>query len=145
MAHYYGIAKEVLTDLNKIDYLVVTSGTSGTLMGLSKRFKKYSPLTKIISVFPKEGYGIQGIQNPQSDFIGKIYHQDKMVKQYVINQKSAFKTTRVLAHQEGLFLGMSSGAALYVGLQVAKKIDSGNIVVISPDRGEKYLSTKLYN
>ncbi len=143
-AHHQGIAKEILDEVKDIHTIVIASGTSGTLMGFVKRFKKSSPKTKIVGVFPQGNYQIQGIQNPKEDFIGKIYHEKVVDEKVIVDIKDAFSIVKKIARIEGLFLGMSSGASLFVANQIAKNIKQGNIVAISPDRGERYLSTDLY-
>lgn len=143
-AHYHGIAKEILKEIPNIDYLVAGIATAGTITGIAKRLKKYSPKTKIIGVLPPAGYKIQGLQNPQKDFSGNLYKKDLMDKHFHVSKEAAFKMARKVAKKEGLFVGMSSGAALFAASQVIKSIKSGNIVVIIPDRGEKYLSTELF-
>lgn len=143
-AHYQGIALEIINEVPHIDYLVAGVGTSGTIMGIVNRFKKDSPKTKIIGVFPPGGYKIQGLQNPQKDFSGNIYNGSLINKHFYVSKEEAFAMTREVAVKEGLFVGMSSGAALFAAIQTGKSLKTGNIVVILPDRGEKYLSTELF-
>ncbi len=143
-AHYHGIASEILKDVPKIDYLIAGIGTSGTIMGISARFRKDSPDTKIIGVIPPAGYKIQGLQNPCEDFRGEIYHDNLLDERFRVSVQEAFGMTKKTAVTEGLFTGMSSGAALYAACKKADSLISGNIVVIIPDRGEKYLSTGLF-
>ena len=100
--------------------------------------------TKIVAVFSEGGYKVQGLQNPQQDFIGQIYKISAEFTTVTVKAKEAYDMSRKIAIKEGLLLGMSSGAALYVSRQIAKKINHGNIVAVSPDRGEKYLSTALF-
>jgi len=144
LAHYHSTAPELLSQLPKIDYLIAGLGTSGTIMGLAKRFKKDSPSTKIIGVLPPGGYQIQGLQNPYKDFKGKIVDINKLDQIIEISEKEAYTTTRLAGQKEGLFIGMSSGAAL-AAVQKTQPSHNSNIVIILPDRGEKYLSTKLFN
>ncbi len=143
-AHYQGIAPEILHEVPNIDYLIAGIGTSGTIIGIANRFKEDSPQTKIIGVFPPTGYKIQGLQNPQKDFSGDIYNNNLIDKHFHISKEGAFEMTRKVAKEEGLFVGMSSGAALFAASQTGGLLKKGNIVVIIPDRGEKYLSTKLF-
>jgi len=143
-AHYYGTASEILNQIPNIDYLVAGVGTSGTIMGIANRFKKESPRTKIIGVFPPGGYQIQGIQNPKEDFSGEIYNENLIDEHFLVSKEDAFAMSKKTAKEEGLFAGMSSGAALFAATQKAESLQSGNIVVIIPDRGEKYLSTQLF-
>lgn len=143
-AHYHGIASEILREVPHVDYLVAGVGTSGTIIGIANKFKKDSPNTKITAVIPPAGYQIQGIQNPQKDFYGSIY-KDSLVDKYLhVSKEGAFAMTRKVAKKEGLFLGMSSGAALFAANEISKSLKNGNVVVIIPDRGEKYLSTELF-
>ncbi len=144
LAHYSDIAPEILGQVDDIDYLVAGIGTAGTIMGIAYRFKQESPRTKIIGVAPTGGYGIQGLQNPRKDFSGDIYNRDFLYQQVSVSEEEAFSTARELAEKEGIFAGMSSGAALFAAKNIAERIDSGKIVVIIPDRGEKYLSTGLF-
>jgi len=144
-AHYNGIAPELLGQLSPIDYLIAGTGTSGTLMGIAQRFKEESPQTKIIEVNPPGGYKIQGLQNPIEDFKGKIYAPDLIEEKIEVSTQEAYRTANQIARTEGLFVGMSSGAFLFVAQKISRQIKSGNIVIILPDRGEKYLSTALFN
>jgi len=143
-AHYHGIAQEILNEVSHIDYLVAGIGTSGTIIGIANRFKKDSPKTKIIGVFPPAGYKIQGLQNPQKDFNGDIYRDNVLDKRFYVSEEEAFAMARKVATKEGLFVGMSSGAALFVASQIGISLKNVNIVVILPDRGERYLSTELF-
>jgi len=143
-SHYLGLAEEILLEVKDIKMLIAGVGTSGTIMGIAKKFKEKSPNTKIIGVLPPSGYKIQGIQNPTEDFFGNIYHSELIDKYIPVSVEDAYKATRRISKKEGLFLGMSSGAALFVALQKIKNLKKGNVVVIFPDRGEKYLSTDLF-
>ncbi len=145
LSHYHGIAPELINQVPSIDYLVSGIGTSGTIVGIANRFKKDSPDTKIVGVLPPSGYKIQGIQNPGQDFHGQIF-DEKLVDEYIdVSVEEAYSMARKIAETQGLFVGMSSGAALSVAYRLASSIDRGTIVVIIPDRGEKYLSTPLFH
>ncbi len=143
-AHYHGTASEILQEVPNIDYLIAGIGTSGTIIGIANRFKKDSPKTKIIGVLPPAGYKIQGIQNPKKDFSGDIYKNNLIDEYRQVSKEDAFTMARKVATQEGLFVGMSSGAALIAASQTSQSLKAGNMVVIIPDRGEKYLSTELF-
>jgi cysteine synthase len=143
-AHYYGIGPEILQEISSPDYFIAGIGTSGTIMGIARRLKKDSPRTKIIGIIPPGGYKIQGLQNPQKDFIGKI-HKKNLIDDYLeVSKENAFATTRKIAKTEGIFMGMSSGANIFAAEQIGQNLKKGNIVTIIPDRGEKYLSTELF-
>ena len=143
-AHFHGIASEILQEIPNIDYLFAGVGTAGTITGIASRFKRDSPSTKIVGVYPPAGYVLQGLQNPQKDFIGNIYKDILIDQQIHVSKEDAFKMTRRVAREEGLFVGMSSGAALFAARQTSQLLHKANMVVIIPDRGEKYLSTELF-
>ena len=145
IAHYEGTAQEIWRQTNgEIDYFVSTVGTSGTLMGVATYLKKYKPDVKIVSAEPKKGHYIQGLKNMEEAIVPELYDREKIDEIIMIDTEKAFETARQIVKQEGIFVGMSSGAAMLAALEVAKKIKSGNVVTIFPDRGEKYLSTDLF-
>jgi len=144
-AHYEATADEIWKDTaGKIDYFVSSIGTSGTIMGISKRLKELSPDIKIVCAYPERGHYIQGLKNMEDAIVPKIYDKTKIDEFIIIESEKAFEAARRLAKEEGLFVGMSSGAAMLAALEISKRIDRGNVVMIFPDRGEKYLSTKLF-
>jgi len=143
-AHYLGIAEEIQRDVRPVEALVVGVGTGGTIMGLARRFRAESPRTRIIGVIPTKGYRIQGLQHPTEDFSGDIYDPDMIDELICVTAEEAFETTRNVAVTEGLFVGMSSGATLCAARRINHSFRHGNVVVILPDGGEKYLSTNLY-
>jgi cysteine synthase B len=128
----------------QVDYLVSSIGTSGTIMGISKRLKELNSLIKIVCAYPEKGHYIQGLKNMEEAIVPKIYDQSKIDEFVTVESEKAFEEARLLARNEGLFVGMSSGAAMLAALEIAKKIDTGRMAVIFPDRGEKYLSTTLF-
>ncbi|MBU3906484.1 cysteine synthase family protein [Patescibacteria group bacterium] len=152
IAHYEGTAQEMWKQMNgEIDYFVSAVGTSGTLMGVASYLKKYNPKVKIVSAEPTKGHYIQGLKNMEEALVPAIYDRGLLDDIIMIDTKKALETARQIVKQEGIFVGMSSGAAMLAALEIAKKIKSGrrqsgtgNIVTIFPDRGEKYLSTDLF-
>lgn len=145
IAHYKLTAEEIWKQTNgKIDYFVSSIGTSGTIMGVGKALKENNPNIKIIEAHPVEGHYIQGLKNMQEAIIPAIYNPEKIDERIMVNTEVAFETAREIIRTEGIFAGMSSGAAMYAALKIAEKIESGRIVVIFPDRVEKYLSTELF-
>ena len=137
----------------KIDYFVAAIGTSGTLMGISRYLKKKYPAIKIVSAEPTKGHYIQGLKNMEEAIIPAIYDRKHLDNIIMVETEAAFDMARQVAKNEGIFCGMSSGAAMFASLEVAKKISAqsgsasggkSNIVTICPDRGEKYLSTELF-
>jgi cysteine synthase B len=145
IAHYKTTAQEIWQQTNgKIDYFVSSLGTSGTIMGVGKALKENNPKIKIVEAHPVKGHYIQGLKNMEEAIVPSIYDPSQIDETIMVETEAAFEMTRQIVDKEGIFVGMSSGAAMYAALEVAKKIESGRIVVIFPDRGEKYLSTNLF-
>ncbi len=145
LAHYNGTALEVWEQSEgRITHLVATMGTTGTLMGMSRRLKELNPAVKIIGVEPYLGHKIQGLKNLKEAYRPGIFDRSRLDEKVNIRDEDAYETSRILAREEGLFVGMSAGAAVYIALQMAKKLPSGVIVAILPDGGERYLSTTLF-
>ena len=145
MAHYETTAQEILKQTDgKIDYFVSAIGTSGTIMGVGKYLKEFNSNIKVICAHPTKGHYIQGLKNMEEAIVPSIYDPSLIDEQIYIETKDAFKITRLLAEKEGVFVGMSSGAAMLASIKTAEKVDQGTIVVIFPDRGDRYLSTDLF-
>jgi len=146
LAHYKTTGEEIWKQTNgKIDYFVSSLGTSGTIMGVGKALKENNPAIKVVEAHPVKGHYIQGLKNMEEAIVPAIYNPEKIDETIMVETEAAYQTARDIASQEGILVGMSSGAAMYAAIQIAKKIESGTIVVIFPDRGEKYLSTKLFS
>lgn len=143
-AHYKTTAVEILADVPDITHFVAGLGTSGTIMGVSRRLREARPGVKIIAVEPVLGHKLQGLKNMKEAIVPEIYNAQAFDEKVNVEDAIAHEQVRVLAKREGIFLGMSAGAALYASLELAKKLESGNIVMIAPDRGEKYVSTVLF-
>jgi cysteinyl-tRNA synthetase len=145
LAHYHGTAMEIWNQTGgDLDAMVATMGTTGTLMGLARRFKELDPRVRIIGVEPYMGHKIQGLKNMKESYPPGIFRRDLADRIIHVEDEEAFDTARLLARKEGLFVGMSAGAAMAVALKVAKEMNRGRIVVILPDGGERYLSTTLF-
>lgn len=145
MAHYETTGPEIFSQTNgEIDVFIAGMGTTGTLMGAYKYFKEKKPQIRVIGVEPPEGHTIQGLKNMNESIVPKIYNKNMLDEKITIEDGEAFETTRQLAVSEGIFVGMSSGAAVAGALRIAEKMTSGTIVVILPDRGDRYLSTMLF-
>jgi len=145
LAHYETTAPEIFSQTNgRIDVLVAGMGTTGTLMGVYKYFKEKKPQVRIVGIEPPQGHTIQGLKNMKESIVPKIYNPQMMDEKITIDDGEAYEATRALAAKEGVFVGMSSGAAVAGALRVAEKMKSGTIVVILPDRGDRYLSTTLF-
>jgi cysteine synthase B len=145
LAHYESTGPEVLSQTKgEVDAFVAGMGTTGTLMGVARYLKQKKPSTKIVGVEPTVGHTIQGLKNMTESIVPGIFHPDMLDIRVIIEDNDAFETTRLLATTEGLFVGMSSGAAVAAALKVAKGMDKGTIVALLPDRGDRYLSTTLF-
>lgn len=145
LAHYHTTSIEIWNQTQgRITHFVATIGTTGTLMGCSKRFRELNPRIRIIGVEPYLGHKIQGLKNLKEAYLPGIYRNESLDEKVNIEDDAAFEMTRRLAREEGLLVGMSSGAAMHIAYEKAKQIDSGVIVVIFPDGGERYLSTTLF-
>jgi cysteine synthase B len=145
LAHYESTGPEILSQTNgEIDVFVAGMGTTGTLMGIKRFFKEKKPDVKVVGVEPTECHTIQGLKNMKESIVPAIYNPQMLDEKITIKDGEAFETTRQLAANEGIFVGMSSGAAVAGALRIAKDMPSGTIVVILPDRGDRYLSTTLF-
>ena len=144
-AHYYGTAEEIWQQTGgAVTMIVATLGTTGTAMGISKRLKEYNPAIKIIGVEPYLQHKIQGLKNMKESYRPGIFDKNRLDEKINVLDEDAFEMARQLAREEGLLVGMSSGAAMYVAIQKAREMEDGLVVVILPDSGERYLSTELF-
>ncbi len=145
LAHYRYTAEEIIEDTDgEIDVFVAGLGTSGTLMGVSKRLKEHNPNIKIIAVEPEAEAPIQGLKNLKVSYIPKIYDESQIDEKVYAKEEDAEHASRMLSLQEGIFTGISSGAAMYVAIETAREMESGTLVVLLPDGGEKYISHPIY-
>jgi cysteinyl-tRNA synthetase len=145
-AHYITTGPEIWEQTKgKVTDVISTLGTTGTAMGLCKYFSEHHPEVRVTAVEPFLGHKLQGLKNMKESYKPGIF--DKNLPFQVINipDDESFRMSRELAHREGIFAGMSSGAAMCAALTRAAQIKNGVIVVILPDGGEKYLSTTLFS
>jgi cysteinyl-tRNA synthetase len=144
-ASHQGTAKEIWEQTEgRVTHVVITMGTTGTLMGLTRYLKAYSPDIRVVGVEPYLGHGIQGLKNLKESYVPGIFAKGVANDIVNVEDEEAFETARRLAREEGLFVGMSSGAAVAVALRMARDLEQGLIVAIAPDGGERYLSTPLF-
>jgi cysteinyl-tRNA synthetase len=144
-AHYNGTAVEIWEQTGgQLTTLVATLGTSGTLMGVSRRLKEFDPKVRIVGVEPYLGHKLQGLKNMKEAYCPGIFEKSLLDQKINIDDEEAFDMTRRLARKEGLLVGMSSGAAMAIAIEQARSMASGTLVVILPDSGERYLSTSLF-
>ena len=145
LSHYETTGPEIMHQTSgEIDYFVAGMGTSGTLMGMCRYFADFAPQVKVIGIEPGLGHKIQGLKNMREAIVPAIYNESHLTEKLQVEDPEAYDTTRQLAIKLGLFVGMSSGAAVAGALQLARQIPHGTIVVLLPDRGDRYLSTNLF-
>jgi len=145
LAHYETTGPEIFAQTNgEVDAFIAGIGTSGTLMGTGRYLKEKKPSVQIVGIEPRLGHAIQGLKNMKEAIVPEIYNPAGMDEKITVEDEDAFDTARTLAIREGLFAGMSSGAAVAGALQVARRMTSGTVVTLLPDRGDRYLSTTLF-
>ena len=146
LAHYHGTGPEIWRDTQgQVTHFVSAMGTTGTIMGTSWFLKEQNPAIEIVGVQPAGESKIPGIRRWPKEYLPKIYDATRVDKIIEVDQLSAENTTRALAATEGLCAGISSGGAVYAALQLAKTLENAVIVVIICDRGDRYLSTGIFN
>ena len=144
-SHYHGTAEEIWQQSGAaVNTFIACLGTSGTLMGVSRKLKKLNPAVQIVGVEPYLGHKIQGLKNMKEAYCPEIFEKQRLDKKINIEDEEAFEMARSLARTEGLLVGMSSGAAMAVALKEAQQMSAGTVVVVLPDGGERYLSTSLF-
>lgn len=144
-AHYERTAIEIWQECGgEIDYFVSAVGTSGTLMGVSRFLRAMKPDIKVVCAHPIRGHYIQGLKNMEEAIVPEIYDESLIDVQEMIESEEAIEMAREIIAREGIFAGMSSGAAMLAARRTAERIERGNIVVLFADRAEKYLSTKMF-
>jgi S-sulfo-L-cysteine synthase (O-acetyl-L-serine-dependent) len=145
MAHYYSTGPEIWRDTSgEITHFVSAMGTTGTIMGVSKYLKERNEKVQIVGTQPTDGSNIPGIRRWSPEFLPKIFDPVRVDKVIDVSQEEATKMTRRMAKEEGILAGMSSGGALYAALQLSGELESGLIVCITCDRGDRYLSSDLF-
>ena len=145
-AHVNTTAEEIWRDTHgEITHFVSAMGTTGTIMGVSTALKQKNIDIQIIGVQPEDGSQIAGIRRWPKAYLPKIFNASKVDSMMDVSQSVAEKTTRALATQEGIFAGVSSGGAVAAALELSKNVNNATIVTIVCDRGDRYLSTGLFN
>jgi cysteine synthase B len=145
LSHYETTGPEVFGQTRgEVDALVAGMGTGGTLMGAGRYLREQKPSVRVVGVEPTLGHAIQGLKNMNEAIVPPIYREEALSEKITVEDEEAFETARRLALDEGLFVGMSSGAAVAGALRVARRMEAGTVVAILPDRGDRYLSTSLF-
>jgi cysteine synthase len=143
--HYRATAQEIWSQSGgRVDVLVATLGTTGTIVGAGRRLKELKPAVKVIAAEPVKRHAQQGLRNLKESRVPEIWDPTVVDETIEVSDEDAFRVARELARQEGIFGGISSGTAVHAALVYARRHPEGTIVAILPDRGEKYLSTALY-
>ena len=144
-AHYETTGPEIYDQTGgEIDCFVAGMGTGGTLMGTGAFLRGRKRGIRIVGVEPKPGHKIQGLKSMKEAIVPPIYREEDLDEKLIVDDEPAFETTRRLAVEEGIFVGMSSGAAVAGAIRLAGRLSSGTIVTLLPDRGDRYLSTSLF-
>lgn len=145
LAHYKTTGPEIWNDTNgAITHFVSSMGTTGSIMGNSRYLKEKNPAIQIVGCQPTEESSIPGIRRWPVAYLPKIYEPERVDRIMDVSQQDATLAARALARKEGIFAGMSSGGALHCALQLANELESGLIVFITCDRGDRYLSSDLF-
>jgi S-sulfo-L-cysteine synthase (O-acetyl-L-serine-dependent) len=145
MAHYKSTGPEIWRDTeHSVTHFVSSMGTTGTIMGCSRFLKEVNPAIQIVGCQPTEESSIPGIRRWPKEYLPKIFEPERVDRVIDISQADATDMARKMAKTEGIFSGMSSGGAITAAIQVAKEIESGVIVFIVCDRGDRYLSSNLF-
>ncbi|GAB4030390.1 cysteine synthase CysM [Spirosoma gilvum] len=145
LAHYRTTGPEIWRDTaGKITHFVSSMGTTGTIMGTSRYLKEQNSDVQIVGCQPTDGSSIPGIRKWPIEYLPKIFDPKRVDRVIEISAEDATQMTRQLASAEGVFAGMSSGGAVYAAVQLAKELESGVIVCIICDRGDRYLSSDLF-
>lgn len=145
-AHYETTGPEIWKDTKgQITHFISSMGTTGTITGTSTFLKEQNPNIKIVGVQPEEGAKIPGIRKWSPAYVPEIYNPDKVDDILYVNENEAMAMAKRLAKEEGIFSGMSSGGAATIALRLASQLKSGTIVSIVCDRGDRYLSSHLFD
>ena len=145
ISHYYSTGPEIWKDTNgMVTHFVSSMGTTGTIMGTSKFLKEKNSAIQIVGVQPTEGSRIPGIRRWPVEYLPKIYDDSRVDRKMDMSEEEATEMTRRMAREEGIFAGMSSGGALAAAIKIGNEIESGVIVSIACDRGDRYLSSDLF-
>jgi len=144
-AHYHGTAVEILEELDEVSAFVAGLGTGGTLMGNARRLKEEDPDTLIVAAEPLQGELVQGLRSLEDGFIPPIIDLAMLDRKIFVSNRDSVVWTKKLLAEEGLFVGVSSGAIASIAVRVAESLDEGNVVFVVCDDGWKYLSSGVYN
>ncbi len=143
-AHYETTGQEIVDAVPDVDMFVAGLGTGGTLMGVGRRLREHNPEVKIVAVAPEPDDFISGLRRLEDGYVPPILDLNMLDSRLLVGSLPAFRTTKELLHQEGVFAGISSGSVVYGAMRQAERLESGHIVCLLADGGWKYLSTSLW-
>ncbi|MBI5827861.1 MAG: cysteine synthase family protein [Deltaproteobacteria bacterium] len=146
LAHYDGTGVEIIEQTEgRITHFVASIGTGGTIMGAGRRLKEYREEIRVVAVEPASAlHGLEGLKHMASSIVPGIYHEEEIDDKVPAPTEESYDMAKRLAREEGLLVGQSSGAAMWGAMEVARRLKKGVVVVIFPDGGDKYLSTRLW-
>ncbi len=145
-SHHEATAREIVRQAGgRVDAFVAALGSGGTLMGISRYLREVSPSARLVAAEPYPGHRLQGMKNMDESEVPAIFDRSGLDETVYVRDTDAHEYARLLAREEGILAGMSSGAAMWAAAQVARKMGGGTLVVLLPDRGERYLSTGLFH
>ena len=145
LMHYKTTGPEIWRDTNgAITHFVSAMGTTGTIMGVSKYLKEKNSVVQIVGCQPTDGSRIPGIRKWPEAYLPKIFERKRIDRTIELDEQDARRMSRRLAKEEGIFCGMSSGGAVHAAVELSKELESGVIVCIICDRGDRYLSSDLF-
>ena len=145
-AHYKTTGPEIWRDTQgKVTHFVSAMGTTGTIMGVSRYLKEQNPAVQIVGAHPSDGSKIPGIRKWPEEYLPKIYDAKRVDRVLEVSETEARAMTKRLAQEEGIFAGMSSGGSVATAVKVANELESGVVVAIICDRGDRYLSSDLFD
>lgn len=153
LKHYETTAEEIYRDINDLDYIVAGVGSGGTITGIAKKLKEKIPTLKAVAVEPKSSQVLAGgkagahkIQGIGAGFVPGVYEEKYVDEIMAVDDTNAMKTAKDFSEKEGELVGISSGAAIYAAIKIAKKLGKGKkVLAIAPDGGEKYISMGLFD
>ena len=143
-AHYETTGPEIVEAVPEVDTFVAGLGTGGTLMGVARSLREHNSAVRVVAVAPEPDDLISGLRRLEDGFIPPILDINMLDARLLVGSLPAFRTTKELLHQEGIFAGISSGSVVYGAIRQAERMESGNIVCLLADGGWKYLSTSLW-
>lgn len=146
MAHYMNTGPEIWRDTHgKVTHFICSMGTTGTIMGTSRYLKEQDPNIQIVGVYPEEGSQIPGIRKWEKEYEPAIFDENALDKTMYVSRETADQMTVKLGREEGVFCGISSGGVLYSALKLSEQVQDALIVCIICDRGDRYISTGIYD